>query len=70
MKPIYVIHPGKIRRRTGQIEHFAVDDLLDLYKVEFDRCLIYNPHRKYTDTESVRYIHLRPRDDENYTLPK
>lgn len=70
MKPTYILHPGKIRLKNGQIEHFTADELAELYKVELARCLIYNPLRKYDDTQGITYMHLRPRADENYKLSK
>jgi hypothetical protein len=68
MIKIYVLHPGKIRRRTGVIEYFSSDELASLYDVAQSECMIYQPTRKYEDSEGIKYIHLRPRDDDNYNI--
>lgn len=68
MKPLYILHPGKIRMNTGIIQHFDAEELAELYNVELLRCLIYQPLRKYEDTRDLKYIHLRPRADGNYKL--
>lgn len=68
MLKTYVLHPGKIRRRTGDIEYFTAQELAELYGVAFEDCLIYLATRRYENTDGIQYIHLRPRDDEFYQI--
>lgn len=60
----YCIHPGSVYNRDGQLQTFTYEELIVLYGVDGDECINASlvPQSQY-----MRYIHLKPREDEMYT---
>lgn len=75
LKPVYVLHPGFIKTSGGTFYVEAMR-LARLYGVSMTQCELYrepvlNPRTRYTEQRVTRReVHLYPRDDGNYSLPK
>lgn len=76
----YAVWPGLVTSKTdGQVHFISAAQLVMLYGVKWDECIVYDAARLYELPDSVResrmavaesLIPLRPRYDGNYTLPK
>jgi hypothetical protein len=69
----YAIHEGWVRSKNDEDEHFiSFNQLIHLYHLNPKDCIRWN----YDEPETYRgrnesdYIHLYPRRDGNYQLPK
>lgn len=66
----YCLHPGHITSLlSGEIRYIAASKLCKLYGLSPSKCSIYNPQVPVSEYLSGT-IHLYPRDDGNYRLPK
>jgi hypothetical protein len=65
----YLVIPGNVRSRNdGDIHYISARQLMQLYGVNPDECVIYDNRfggRQYSD----ELIPLRPMFNGNYTLP-
>jgi hypothetical protein len=64
----YVLHPGYVISATDRDQHFIGGPrLANLYGVDIRNC-VYGDVPGYSEQKGD--VHLRPRIDGNYTLPK
>lgn len=69
----YAVHPGKIQSiRDGDWHFIGAGQLIRLYRVPRQECLIIDPRIKETHygIDLDKLIHLHPKADGNYTLPE
>ena len=69
----YILHDGFVRSRSdGQLHYIGPMRLAFLYGVNLRDCVVYpsGRHEFYGWREPEDAVHLYPRNDGNYTLPK
>lgn len=67
----YALHPGYVRSKNDNDEHFVSGtQLARLYGVKLGECIEYGGANRNGYTKVEDLIHLHPRRDGNYTLPE
>lgn len=66
----YLVCPGKVRSKDGDLHFVSASQLINLYKVERDECVILDTPQSVFGLVWKDYIVLEPRGDGNYELPK
>jgi len=69
----FAVHPGDtISRNDGQRHYIGSGQLLQLYNVPQEMCLIWDSEKpeSYRGVIWEKYYHLYPRADGKYELPK
>jgi len=64
----YAVHPGWVRSKDGDDHFITARRLMELYGVNPRACVVWDGHQLGRSAHD--YIHLYPRHDGNYTLPK
>ena len=68
----YVLRPGSIQKANESMYRFSANDLIELYKVHIDDCIVLcnddaSFDEKFCTYASKGYIFLYPRSDGSYT---
>lgn len=69
----YMCHSGYVLSKDGDTHFISAYTVMRLYGLESSNCtLISNPHqlRGYSEEQLKSIVHLQPRSDGSYTLPK
>lgn len=67
----YVLYPGLVRSKTdGQNHYINAVELCRLYQVKWDECIVIDKRKTLCIRNFSKMIHLYPREDGNYSLPK
>jgi len=59
----YAVHPGPVFSRDGDERFVGFDELIRLYGVPADECLMWDNSKPLREED---YLHLYPRGDWNY----
>ena len=67
----YAVHPGRISTRDGKIQHIGYKELIRLYELNPEECLLwdYNRPETYLGLRGC-FIHVFPRNDGDYDASK
>lgn len=67
----YMVHPGYVRSlRDGDVHYVGFSQLVGLYRVEPSECVDASRPQNQRGFNEEEFIHLYPRLDGDYSLPK
>lgn len=66
----YILHPGRVVARDGDIHFISYKQLIALYKLEPSKCRNGDTLGNTSGMRLKECIHLYPREDGNYNLPE
>jgi hypothetical protein len=69
IKIMYALHPGEVRARDGDVHFISAEQLIRLYGVHPQMCVIARKgwDRTYHPDFLEQFVHLYPREDGKYT---
>jgi hypothetical protein len=71
IKIYFILHPDNVRSvNDDQIHFISAAQLANLYGLKFNECAVFDPSLEYADTDVYKFIHLYPKYNGDYALPK
>lgn len=68
----FALHPGEVYSPSdGDVHHISAQRLAELYKVDFNNCVVWDSSRPETflGRKKEDYVHLYPSTRGSYKLP-